>query len=57
MGEWSDGKKNGVGAYYFEDGEKYIGEFQNDVFHGKGTYYYIDGNIKSGEWNDGEYIK
>ena len=57
MGEWLDGRKNGIGAYYFEDGNKYVGEFQNDVFHGNGIYYYSDGNIKSGEWNDGEYIQ
>lgn len=31
---------SGKGIYYFKTGDKYEGQFLNNMKHGKGTYYY-----------------
>ena len=38
-----DGLKSGFGSYYFENEEKYIGDFQGNQFHGKGKYFFNSG--------------
>lgn len=35
-GRFSKGKKSGFGIYLNAKGEKYKGQWKNDVFHGKG---------------------
>ena len=38
------------------DGEKYAGEWRNDVKHGQGIYTYTDGSKDVGEWKNDEFI-
>lgn len=53
-GTWKNGKRNGVGTYVWEDGQKYIGEWKNDVRHGKGTVFFANGESLSGVWENGK---
>jgi len=53
-GAWKDGKRNGLGTYIWEDGQKYIGNWKNDVRHGKGTVYFKNGERIEGIWVDGK---
>ena len=41
-GDFVDGKKEGKGKLFYDDGEYYIGDFLNDKRHGKGIIYYKD---------------
>ena len=54
IGEYKDGKKEGKGIYYYEDGGKYVGDFKNDEFNGKGIYYCNNGNRYEGELKNGK---
>jgi len=52
-GEYLNGKKNGKGKEYYENGKlKYEGEYINGKKNGKGKEYYENGNIKY----EGEYL-
>ena len=60
-GEWKNGRRNGLGIFYYENGECYDGEFKNDLPNGKGNWYYPgypnEKHIKySGYFKEGEYI-
>ena len=46
---------NCFGTYTFADGEKYVGEFQDDKKHGQGTYTYANGDKYVGEHQDGKF--
>jgi hypothetical protein len=52
VGEWKDGKRHGMGKYYFSKSkdvrEIYEGEYQNDYRHGKGAYRFMN----SGYWDE-----
>lgn len=37
-----DGKKHGIGDYYFKNGDKYKGSFIEDERYGKGTMTYVN---------------
>lgn len=39
----------------FKNGDKYDGEWANEVFHGTGTYLYADGTVFTGNWVEGVY--
>ena len=68
-GYFKNGKPNGYGKCFYENGNYYIGEFLDGVRHGKGIIYYQNGKIKyegnfindicEGEgkyiWENGEY--
>ena len=47
---------NCEGAYTFDTGEKYVGEWKNDKRHGKGILTKFDGTSISGEWSDDQLI-
>ena len=34
---------NGKGIFYFNNGDKYDGEFKDDTINGKGILYFKDG--------------
>ena len=51
FGEYSDGKKNGIGIYIWKDG-RYEGEFINNKFEGYGIYFYNKNKIYMGHWED-----
>ena len=51
-GEFFNDKFDGIGKYYYENDEYYIGQFKNGLKNGKGIEYYPNGNIKY----DGEFV-
>ena len=46
-GNWVDGVKSGRGTYIFTQGQwsgdRYYGDFQNELFHGEGIYFFKNG--------------
>jgi hypothetical protein len=40
----STGKRHGRGEYMYNDGSKYIGQWDNDKINGEGTSWYPNGN-------------
>lgn len=40
--------KNGLGKYFYQNGERYIGEWKHDLKEGKGQYHYTDGSYFEG---------
>ena len=50
--------QNCFGTYTFPSGEKYVGEFVNNLRHGKGTFYTSSGLVVSeGIWADGRFLR
>ena len=45
---------HGKGTYYYANGDKYEGMFENNQRHGKGTYYYANGDKYVGMWKNGK---
>ena len=45
---------NGFGNLFYEDGRKYVGEFQNDLKHGHGIYSWPNGKKYEGNWKEGK---
>lgn len=56
-GQWSAGVMHGRGTSVTDAGEKYVGEFVDDLRHGTGKLYDASGAlIRAGEWKkDEEY--
>ena len=58
IGEFRNSNFNGSGTLTFGNnewkGDKYVGEFKDDIRFGYGTYYYADGNQYVGEFKNGE---
>ena len=46
---------NCVGTYTDANGDKYVGEWQDNSAHGQGTKTYANGSKYVGEYQDGEY--
>jgi len=42
-----------LGTYYYNDGNRYEGEWKDGIKNGKGTYYFKSGDRYEGEWKDG----
>jgi len=53
IGELINGKKNGKGIIFYNDGSKYEGEWKNDKMEGKGIFYYSSGIKYEGDWKNG----
>jgi hypothetical protein len=52
-GQYNDeGQKDGQGTLRLENGDRYVGNFKNDVITGTGTYYFADGSTFVGEFVD-----
>ena len=54
-----DAIKHGYGTFYFNDGEKYVGDWKNDKYDGNGTYYFntsndVDEEKFEGHWKNGK---
>ena len=48
--------KNGQGVYWWADGRKYIGGFQNNKMHGIGFMADDNSKVKMGLWQDGKRL-
>lgn len=46
--------KEGHGVYYFNNGDRYEGEWKDDMFHGKGQEILADGSLFIGSWLNDE---
>jgi len=57
FGERVDGKKTGEGYEVFQDGRKYVGQFENNLPNGFGTLYDPHGKvIVKGKWQNGAFV-
>mgnify|MGYP003849388355 CR=1 FL=1 len=45
-----NGKKHGKGTFIYANGDKYEGEFKNNIFHGDGTLIFADGTKYKGNF-------
>ena len=55
IGNLKDGKQSGKGKLVFKDGEKYEGDFENDLRNGFGVYTYSKENERDyyeGHWKE-----
>ena len=53
-GFWnSKGEKNGFGIFLDSQGNKYIGQWENDKFNGKGRILSVNGDYYEGDFNKG----
>ncbi len=54
-GRWKEGKQSGVGKLVWKNGERYVGEFQDDQQNGEGILYSATNKIlKQGHWKNGQ---
>ncbi len=56
VGEFKNGKREGVGVYTWHAGDKYVGYWANGVINGYGTQYYADGTKSSGLYKDATLV-
>jgi len=54
-GAVEDRKRHGHGTISYENGDRYSGEWHEDVIHGQGTYHYAEGDRYSGQWDRGKF--
>jgi hypothetical protein len=59
-GESKNGRMEGQGEYFFENGNVYVGQFLNNAFHGQGTIKFpgsgkYDATWSRGVASDGKY--
>ena len=47
---------NGQGTYTYASGNKYVGEYMNDMMNGQGTFTFADGTITKGLWKNDEFV-
>ena len=55
-GQWLNDKVSGYGTLLYKSGQKYIGDFKENMFDGQGTMYYTDGRIESGKWVQDKFV-
>ena len=53
IGQFKEGKQNGIGIYTDPEGRKYSGEWKNGNFGGIGKFDYPDGEVCEGEFEKG----
>jgi hypothetical protein len=54
-GEWKEDKRSGNGTIIWKTGEKYVGEWLNDMKHGHGVYTFaedLEAQSYNGEWKE-----
>lgn len=55
VGCWANGKMEGEGTYFYDNGEIYTGEWMRNKRSGKGRLDYTNGDYYEGEWaNDSQ---
>lgn len=51
IGQIKNGKRNGRGLFYYNDGSYYEGYWRDNKMHGKGSLYYSNGSLAyDGNW-------
>lgn len=55
IGDVKNNKINGVGTYYYNNGDIYEGEFRDNKINGNGIYHFGSGD-KKGDRQEGSYI-
>ena len=53
VGQVVNGLPEGKGIYYYNNGDKYEGDWRNDKFEGKGIYFWNNGNRYEGSYRNG----
>jgi len=53
LGGAVNGKREGIGAYIFNDGSRFEGEFSNDNIDGSGIYFWTSDHYFAGTWVNG----
>jgi len=48
------GKRSGKGTMVWPNGDKYVGEWENDLFEGQGTFSQQSGEVYEGYWKAGK---
>jgi hypothetical protein len=56
IGDFRNGKVEGMGVCYYTDGSKYSGEWRDRFPEGRGTKTYGDGTKRTGMWRKGKPI-
>ena len=57
-GRYSNGRLSAdTVAVFYNNGDKYIGQWKGDKKHGKGIYYESNGTRYAGEWNNNVKVK
>ena len=56
VGNLKDNKFNGIGTYYFSNGDIYEGSFREGLIDGNGVYYFGSGD-KKGDKQEGSYSR
>eukprot|EP01017_Pseudomicrothorax_dubius_P041800 TRINITY_DN6737_c0_g1_i1.p1 TRINITY_DN6737_c0_g1~~TRINITY_DN6737_c0_g1_i1.p1 ORF type:complete len:601 (+),score=128.08 TRINITY_DN6737_c0_g1_i1:95-1804(+) len=56
-GDFVKDNKEGLGVLFLSNGEKYVGQFRDDLIHGIGTFFKKDGGTISGEWTRNKQVK
>jgi hypothetical protein len=41
----------------FPNGEKYVGQWENDKYHGRGILTLPDGSVYEGQFEEGQFIE
>ena len=54
LGQAVNNKKQGIGAYYFDNGGRFEGEYYNDEINGSGIYFWNDNHYFAGTWVNGK---
>lgn len=55
--QWNSDKIKGIPVIYYDNGDEYTGEVNDEKPNGKGTMKYANGKIVSGVWSDGSFGK
>lgn len=53
-GEWMNDKREGRGAFFYKNGDRYDGLWANDLSQGEGRMIYANGDIFEGQWHEGK---
>lgn len=56
-GRFLNFRRHGFGTYDYSNGDKYIGNWKDDVRDGHGKYIWSDGSSREGLWENDELIK
>jgi radial spoke head protein 1 len=56
-GEFSDGKRHGMGTFIYPQRTKYEGSWRKGRKHGFGSFTDGTGSLRKGEWARGQFIR